>query len=240
MINQFNLVIYSHINIENTSNVNSNGITTIELFGGQTLKIKYQSPYFQCGLRLLNTTVSVCQTVHLFDWFISSSSPSKHDRLSFLWLSLAFLQIQTNLYFSSLHSQHWKLTFTTESGCVCVLFQYERPSIRKSEAHHGPFLSLTDTTHQSRSKELLHTTTHTYTHFISLHPVLIVPRGVTENTLTDELLLTLRAFIWISFHLWEHYGLNMVQSRFCVLELVRYGAALNRAHLQTRTYLRLS
>lgn len=73
-----------------------------------------------------------------------------------------------------------------------------------------------------------------------MHPGLIVPRGVAENTLTDELLLTLRAFIWISFHLWEHYGLNMEQSRFCVLELVRYGAVLNRAHLQTRTYLRLS
>ncbi|XDV53897.1 hypothetical protein PO909_022294, partial [Leuciscus waleckii] len=68
---------------------------------------------------------------------------------------------------------------------------------------------------------------------------LIVPLGVAENTLTDELLLTLRAFIWISFHLWKHYGLNMEQSRFCVLELVRYGAVLNRAHLQTCTYLRL-
>ncbi len=80
--------------------------------------------------------------------------------------------------------------------------------------------------------------THYDTHFISLHPGLIVPRGVAENTLTDELLLTSRDFIWISFHLWEHYGLNVEQSRFCVLELVRYGAVLNRARLQTHTYLR--
>lgn len=156
------------------------------------------------------------------DW-VSYGSRSFSSKYKLTFISLALIH--------TIPPQHWKPTFISEFGCVYVLFIYEGPSVRKTE-DHGPFLSLT-----------LVAIKRAFTHYdTSFHCIqgLIVPWGVAENMLTDELLLTLRAFIWISFHLCKHYGLNMEQTRFCVPELVRYGAVLNRAHLQTCTYLRLS